>query len=122
MRSKGAFLFWTDVINAILFAGLIGTGSVLKWALPPGSGGGGGGGDGGMHRLGRGFRGGRAAALTLWDWTRHEWGDVHFYVALALAGGVGLHLLLHLGYLRASSLRYLLPFRAHRRVLQVSQG
>ena len=33
-------LFWTDVINIVLFAVLAGTGVVLRWVLPPGSGGG----------------------------------------------------------------------------------
>ena len=46
---------------------------------------------------------------------RHDWGDVHFWIAVALAAGVMIHLLLHVQWIKTCSVRYLLPFRALRR-------
>ena len=97
MTRKGSLLFWTDLLNGVLFLSLIITGSILKWVLPPGSGGGGGG-----EYMGRGFRGGRGPAATLASLTRHEWGDVQFWIALSLVALILLHLALHWGWLRAS--------------------
>lgn len=109
MRHKGAWLFWTDVLNGLLFVALMTTGAILRWVLPPGSGG------GGREEMGRGFRGGRGPAATLLDWSRHEWGDFHFWIAVALGVGVLIHLLLHVGWIKTASIRYLFPFRAARR-------
>ena len=33
--------------------------------------------------------------MTVWGLTRHEWGDVHFYIAMALFATMSLHILLH---------------------------
>jgi hypothetical protein len=103
MRSKGAIIFWVDVLNGLLFLTLMATGSILIWVLPPGSGGGRG------EGFGRGFRGGRGAGQTLWDWTRHEWSDFHFWIAAALVTGILLHVLLHFGWIKTCVPRYLVP-------------
>jgi hypothetical protein len=102
MKFKAAAVFWVDALIAVLFVGLLTTGSIIRWVLPPGSGGG----------VGRGWRGGRGAAhhiSTFWDMTRHEWGDVHFWIATGLAAGVLLHVLLHWGWLKVNFVRYLTP-------------
>jgi hypothetical protein len=105
MKLKPLVIFWTDALIAILFVLLATTGSIMKWVLPPGSGGGGG--------MGRGWRGGRGAGVhqvsSFWDMTRHEWGDVHFWIAVALIGGIVLHLLLHWNWLKVNLWRYLVP-------------
>jgi hypothetical protein len=103
MTRKGHLLVWADVLNGLLMLGLIITGSIMKWVLPPGSGGGGG------EHIGRSFRGGRGehAAETLWSMTRHEWGDLHFWIAAALVAFILLHLALHFGWIAAASRRYL---------------
>ncbi len=55
-------------------------GFIMKYILPPGSGG-----------RGRMLRGGRGAGdlgeqiKELLSMTRHEWGDVHFYLAVLFA-------------------------------------
>lgn len=103
MKSKGAIIFWVDVLNALLLMTLLVTGTILKWILPPGSGGGRG------EGFGRVFRGGRGPAATVWDWTRHDWGDFHFWIAAALVAGIALHLLLHFGWFKTCVPRYLLP-------------
>ena len=101
MKQKGTWLFWTDAANTILFLALAATGVILEWVLPHGSGGGG----------GRGFRGGRGSVDTFLDWSRHDWGDVHFWIAVSLVAGVLIHLLLHFGWIRAATPRFLFPFR-----------
>jgi hypothetical protein len=111
MKFKPLIVFWVDALIAVLFTTLLATGSIMKWVLPPGSGGGG---------LGRGWRGGRGGQVheisSFWDMTRHEWGDVHFWIAMALVSGIVLHLLLHWNWLKANCWRYLvppLPWRKH---------
>lgn len=93
MKLKPRLIFWTDVLVATLFTTLLATGSILRWALPPGSG-------GGQHGAGMGRRGGRGPAPQLLDMTRHQWGDLHFWVAVALVAGVLIHLGLHWGWLK----------------------
>lgn len=33
--------------------------------------------------------------MTLWGWTRHQWGEVHFWIAMALMVILAIHLILH---------------------------
>lgn len=63
----------TDLIAAALMVGMVATGYILRFPLPPGS----------------------NKYLTLWGLTRHEWGNVHFWISLALLGVVLLHVILH---------------------------
>ncbi len=65
--------FLVDVLAAIALLGLAGTGILLTWILPPGTG----------H------------SLLLWGLSRHDWGEVHFWLAVAFMGGIVLHVLLH---------------------------
>jgi hypothetical protein len=53
--------------------GMIATGIILRFTLPPGSG----------------------RVLASWGLTRHEWGDLHFWLSLAGVAIVVLHLALH---------------------------
>ena len=55
-----------DWVSFLVMVGLIATGLLMRFILPPGSGGRGGG-----H------------GLALWNLTRHGWGDVHFWLAAA---------------------------------------
>ena len=70
-RAKQNFL--VDTLAFVAFVLLTATGVLVRWVLPPGSG----------------------RWTTLWGMDRHEWGDVHFWVAVALLGVCALHLLLH---------------------------
>jgi len=78
-----------DVVAFMCAVFLIATGFLLEYSLPPGSGRlgteGFGSGPGGLHR----------PILLLWGLTRHEWGNIHFYLAEGLMGALSLHLLLH---------------------------
>ncbi len=62
-----------DAAAAVAMLGMVATGYVLRFPLPPGT----------------------NRSLTLWGLTRHEWGEVHFWVSLTLLGAIGLHLCLH---------------------------
>jgi hypothetical protein len=86
----GAILFWTDLLAAVSFLSLAGTGVLLKWVLPHGRG------------------SGRHEWLGL---SRHDWGDVHFWISIALTALVAVHLLSHLGWIVSATPRYLLGRR-----------
>jgi len=87
-------------IDLVLLAG---TGAILKWVLPPGSGGG--------H--GQGFRGGRGPqeAKLLLGLGRHDWGDVHFVLAVLFVVLMLLHLCLHWTWIRTCARSILSPSR-----------
>lgn len=62
-----------DLIAALLFLGMIATGYLLRFPLPPGS----------------------NKSLSLWGYTRHQWGDLHFWISLGLLVVLVVHLALH---------------------------
>lgn len=62
-----------DLVSAIVMFGMIATGLIIRFALPPGS---------GRSRL-------------LWTWGRHDWGDVHFWLAVAAGVLLLVHVALH---------------------------
>jgi hypothetical protein len=62
-----------DLAAALLFVGMIATGYVMRFPLPPGT-----------NRI-----------LTLWGLTRHQWGGIHFWVSLGLLTVIAAHLVLH---------------------------
>jgi hypothetical protein len=64
------------VIDAVAFAGFVflaSTGVLMRYVLPPGSG----------H------------FSTVWGLDRHEWGGLHFWIAICFFGTLALHLVLH---------------------------
>lgn len=67
-----------DTTILVLALPLLASGLILAFVLLPGSGG---------H--------GRGEASTLWGLGRHDWGDVHFWIATGLCGLALLHLALH---------------------------
>jgi hypothetical protein len=82
---------------------LTATGAILKWVLPPGSGGG--------HGPGGGFRGGRGAveAKQLLGLGRHDWGDVHFVLAILFLFLMLIHLALHWTWIKTCTKSVLSP-------------
>ncbi|MDI1292983.1 MAG: DUF4405 domain-containing protein [Methylobacter sp.] len=62
-----------DIIAAFLFLGMIATGYLLRFPLPPGS----------------------NKTLSLWGYTRHQWGDIHFWISQGLLVVLVVHLVLH---------------------------
>lgn len=78
-----------DIVAFLCAISLITTGFLLEYVLPPGSG------RLGTEGFGIGPGGLRRPILLLWGFTRHEWGNIHFYLALGLMAALSLHLLLH---------------------------
>jgi len=72
------------IISALMFlclTAMAGLGFLMKYALLPG-------------REAR-VKYGRNVDLTWLGWDRHDWGDLHSYLAFALLGLLALHLILH---------------------------
>jgi hypothetical protein len=67
-----------DLLTLGVILGMSWTGLVVRFVLPPGT--------GGRH-------GGGGGAWSLWSRTRHDWGDIHAWLAASL----GVLLLLHVG-------------------------
>jgi Domain of unknown function (DUF4405) len=78
-----------DVVAFICAVLLITTGFLLEYVLPPGSG------RLGTEGFGIGPGGLGRPILLLWGLTRHDWGNIHFYLALSLMAALSLHLVLH---------------------------
>lgn len=68
-----------DLTSFVLLVGLLLTGLLIHYVLPPGSHG--------------------SSFLGL---TRHEWGNIHFWVALFFVAVILFHLLLHLSWIKGS--------------------
>lgn len=62
-----------DLVATLLFLGMIATGYLLRFPLPPGT----------------------NKTLTLWGMSRHQWGDIHFWISLGLLTVLMIHLALH---------------------------
>lgn len=69
------------------------TGFIMRYILPPGTGG---------H--GRGFLGGREPGeiKEFWSMTRHEWGGIHFYLAVLFAVLMIIHIILHWSWIKST--------------------
>jgi hypothetical protein len=62
-----------DLTAAVLLLAMIATGYLLQFPLPPGT----------------------NKALSLWGLTRHQWGEIHFWISLGLLTMLAVHLVLH---------------------------
>ncbi len=78
--------FVVDLVSFLDLVGLACTGVVMKWVLPPGSGG-----------LGRELHGGQGGEhiREVWGLGRHDWGAVHFWLAVVFIVLMGVHVVLH---------------------------
>lgn len=70
---KSSANFLVDAVAFAAFVFLTATGVLVRYVLPPGSG----------H------------FSRLWGMDRHEWGQIHFWIAVVLMGALALHLFLH---------------------------
>jgi len=69
---KVALNYWLDFIAFVEFAFLTSTGILIQYALPE-----------------------RSGRSSVWGLSRHEWGDIHFYIAIALFTTLAMHIVLH---------------------------
>lgn len=70
---KPTLNFAIDSAAFTAFLLLITTGVLMRYLLPPGSG----------------------RISTIWGWNRHDWGDIHFWIAIIFLSISALHLVLH---------------------------
>jgi hypothetical protein len=84
--------FIIDTLSFVVLIVLSVTGYIIKFILPPGSGG---------HGPGHG--GGRNATgpIELAGWSRHDYGDLHFYFALAFVALMLIHIIIHWSWIKA---------------------
>jgi hypothetical protein len=76
-----------DAAAFVAIALLIGTGLLMEFRLPPGA--------GELHAWGGGRHAAAREVLTVWGWTRHEWGEIHLWIAYTFMAVMAAHLLLH---------------------------
>ncbi len=76
-----------DIAAFVVLLLLISTGMLIEFRLPPGSGG------GEPRGLGPGVW--DRPFDVIWGWTRHEWGEFHFWVACSFIALLSVHLVLH---------------------------
>jgi hypothetical protein len=79
--------FIVDLFSYIGFVLLLGTGLILQYILPHGS--------GRIISEGTGRASGEKLITTLWGMTREQWGQIHFWIAVAILVVLLLHLILH---------------------------
>ena len=77
---KNPLMRATNLLLYFSFCGLVGTGALLTWKLLPGSQGGHG--------------------LSILNMTRHEWGDIHFWMGIIFLSTTTFHLLLNWPWLK----------------------
>ena len=72
---KNTWNFWIDLLTLLVFVGEAWTGLLMRYILPPGQ--------------------GRGRSWSLWGLNRHDFGDIHFYLALIFIILIFIHLWLH---------------------------
>jgi hypothetical protein len=70
---RASQFFLVDSIAFILFVGLVATGLLTRYILPAGTG----------H------------SQAIWGMTRHDWGGVHFWIAVGLFATMAVHIFFH---------------------------
>ncbi len=88
---RGTLNFVVVLVSFINLVFLALIGLIMRYILPPGTGG-----RGRMLHSG----GGREQIKQLWSMTRHQWGDIHFYLALLFVVLMTLHIILHWGWIK----------------------
>jgi hypothetical protein len=73
-----------DVLLALDGLGLVLTGLLIAFVLPP-----------------------RSRTDTVWSLDRHDWGDVHFWIAMVMLGLAALHVAMNWGWVCSVSVKLL---------------
>jgi hypothetical protein len=89
--SRSTINFILDLVSLINLLGLMITGIIMRYVLPPGT--------GGLGRIAHG--GGRGQHIKqLWSMTRHQWGDVHFWLSAVFVVLMLAHIVLHWNWIK----------------------
>ena len=84
--------FIVDLVSFVDLLGMVFTGLIMKYILPPGT--------GGCGRLEHGGQG-REHIKELWSLTRHEWGSIHYCLALLFIALMVVHVILHWTWIKS---------------------
>ena len=84
---KGTLNFIVDFTMLVNLLGLMFTAVIFRYVLPPGTGG----------------RGGGWRGEDFWSLSRHEWGDIHFYLAILFIVLMVCHIFLHWTWIKSYS-------------------
>jgi hypothetical protein len=79
--------FGIDLVAFFALLMLISTGLLIEFRLPPGS--------GGHEPYGHGWRALERPTPVIWGMTRHQWGEIHFWIAMTFSLLLAFHLVLH---------------------------
>jgi hypothetical protein len=79
--------FGIDLAAFFALLMLISTGLLMEFRLPPGT--------GGHEPYGHGWRALERPTPVIWDMTRHQWGEIHFWIAVTFSLLLAFHLVLH---------------------------
>ncbi|MHC4395183.1 MAG: DUF4405 domain-containing protein [Planctomycetota bacterium] len=88
---RSSLNFIIDLVSFTNLLCLAFTGLIMKYVLPPGTGG-----RGRLLHDGRGTE----EIEELWSMTRHQWGDIHFYLAILFAVLMTIHIVLHWAWIK----------------------
>lgn len=91
--SRNKMNFVIDSVSLLVLLALAVTGIVLKYVLPPGT--------GGMGRILHGGSEPGVRVRELWSMTRHDWGDIHFYLSVLFLALMVVHLLMHWRWIKS---------------------
>lgn len=78
MLKKSSLIALVDIIAFISFIFVVSTGVLMRFILPPKSG----------------------KFTEILDMSRHEWGDMHFYITFIFLAILSIHLILHWRFIR----------------------
>jgi len=92
MMSRSMLNFILDVVSFLNLSCLIFTGFIMKYILPPGT--------GGMGSVLHDGRGRGMNIKELGSMTRHEWGSIHFYLAVVFVVLIVIHIILHWSWIK----------------------
>ena len=76
-----------DGLSLVGFTLLAATGFLLRFVLPPGS--------GRLVGEGNGLMSARKPIALVWGMTGHQWGTIHYWIAVAFMSALAIHLVLH---------------------------
>lgn len=85
--SRNRINFILDLVSFLNLLGLTFTGYIMKYVLPPGT--------GGMGRISHGGLEPGMRIKEFWSMARHDWGSIHFYLAVVFIVLMILHVILH---------------------------
>ncbi len=78
---KSKLNFVIDALMFIILMAIVGLGFLMRYTMPPG-----------QQLM---AKTGSNPEITWLGWNRHDWGDIHYYLALALLTLLVIHLILH---------------------------